>query len=1001
VHDVAETHRRLLITWARGGGTRIHDVTVIGVRGIDLEVHARQFPPSVTRAHPSIRGVVLRQTDGVADVLCSVVVGRRDELHALSTALDRAEAARGGVVVLTGEAGIGKSRLTREAMAKAERNGMLLAVGRAIPAGDGTPFGPITEALLHVLRHGGLPDDAALAPWLPVLTAIVPAMGGVAQADAVPAARGEAVLRLLRGVGAEAGVVVVLEDLHWADPDTLGIVEYLAGNLRRERILCVITVRSETPSAGLELVRRLRGRDGVVHLPLTRLDDDEVAEMVRACAPGAGDGVFSRVQDSAEGIPLLVEELLASPGVPRSFTDTVEARLIEFSPQERSVLEAAALLGRRFDWHLLPAATGLAPELVTQSLERAVRCLLITVEGDTFRFRHALTRDAVVDAMLPPRRSRLAAQVLEVLEPAGTEPADGYLELAADLAVRAGDGARAGALLVASGRASLARGALATAVETLRRSTAVSGGRGGIVTAAERMLLEALSLAGRVDEAISVGAELIGQLESDGATVEAAEVHLQLAHAAVSATRWNVAASHLAAAKAMLASEERSDLVARLLVVEAEVALAGDDVERSRQLASAALAARDAGAEVRCQALEILGRCERLADLSSARRRFEQALAIAETEGLPFWRLRALHELGTIEMFERGGIDRLEEARRSATELGALSTLAVLDLQLAVTRNAEFSLDASAEHARQALELAERLGLDQVKGKALFFLAENGSHRRERDEMERYLGLALAASPHDPSGEAWAWGARGTLSFLEGDWEGALQSLARAAEIFAGLPHAEPAQFRALWPLLLASVADPRAEAALIEASGAGIDRAFANAGVLGYAEAVLLGRREPVRATERARESDAILAVFSGPWPHFARLCASGPALENHWGEPDRWLQAAEACFAALGFDRLEERCRVLRHPPVRDPWLLFGVTARESDVLRLVAEGLNNKEIAVRLHLSPRTVEKHLESLMRKTGTRSRTQLAVTAALRVEDGGESGGTGRAGRTL
>lgn len=932
-------------------------------------------------------------------MLCSVVVGRQDELDALSTAVDQTKTGRGGVVVLTGDAGIGKSRLTREVMAKAESSGMLLAVGRAIPTGDGTPFGPITEALLHVLRHRSVPDDASLVPWLPVLTAIVPAMGGVAQADAAPVARGEAVLRLLRSVGAKAGVVVVLEDLHWADPDTLGIVEYLAGNLLRERILCIITVRSETPSAGLELIRRLRGRDGVVHLPLARLDDQQVAVMVHSCAPSASDGVFARVQDSAEGIPLLVEELLASPGVPRSFTDAVEARLLEFSPDERSVLEAAALLGRRFDWHLLSAATGLAPDVVTRSLERAVACLLIIVEGDTFRFRHALTRDAVLDAMLPPRRSRLAARVLEALDPVGTELADGQLELAADLAVRAGDGARAGALLMASGRASLARGALATAVETLRRSTDVSGGRGQIVTEAKRMLLEALSLAGRVDEAIFVGTELIGQLESEGRTVEAAEVHLQLAHAAVSATRWAVAVSHLAAAKDQLASEERSDLFARLLVVEAEVALAGDDVEGSRELASTALAASDAAPEVRCQALEIVGRCERLADLATARRTFEQALAIAEVENLPFWRLRALHELGTIEMFERGGADRLEEARRSATELGALSTLAILDLQLAVTRNAEFSLEASGAHARQALELAERLGLDQVKGKALFFLAENCSHRREHDEMERYIALALAASPHDPSGEAWAWGARGTLAFLESDWEGALGSLGRAAEIFAGLPHAEPAQFRALWPLLLASMADPRAEPALADARRAGIDRAFANAGVLGYADAVLAGRREPVRATEQARQADAILAVFSGPWPHFARLCAAGPAIENHWGEPGRWLEAAEACFAAHGFDRLQERCRALSHPPVQDPWLMFGVTARESDVLRLVAEGLNNKEIAVRLHLSPRTVEKHLESLMRKTGARSRTRLAVSAALRVEEGGESGGSGPAGR--
>jgi DNA-binding CsgD family transcriptional regulator/tetratricopeptide (TPR) repeat protein len=927
----------------------------------------------------------LRQTDHVADVLCSVVVGRQEEVNALEAALEAAGTGRGGVVVLTGEAGIGKSRLTREVMAEAEKKGVLFAVGRAVPSADAAPYRPLTEAMLQVLRDRPLPEDASLTPWLPALTAIVPALGGDGHGEASAAARGEAVIRLLRRLGGDKGVVVVLEDLHWADPDTLAVVEYLAGNLSHERILCVITARSEAPSAGLELIRRLRGRPGTVHLPLARLDEGHVARMVRACVPAASDRLLSRVQQSAEGIPLLVEELLASPGVPRSFADTVTARLAEFSSEERLVLETAAVLGRSFDWHLLSDATGLGADVVAGSLGRAVECLLITVEGGTFRFRHALTRDAVVEAMLPPRRAQLAARVLSVIEVLDSKLGDGSRELAADLAAQAGDRERAGTLLAISGRTSVERGALATAVETLRRASEMLAGNPELVADTERTLVEALALAGRVDEAITTGNRLIGGLHDGGAATQAAEIHLQLAHAAVSATRWSVAVVHLDAAKELLATEDPPDLGTRVAVLEAEIALAADDVDRSRQLANMALSATGSGADVRCHALEILGRSERLADLAVARQTFERALSIADENGLPFWRLRALHELGTIEMFESGGTDRLDEARRSATELGALSTVAVLDLQIAVASGAQFRLDAGAAHARESLELAELLGLDQVRAKALYLLAENHTYRRDRDEMERYLALALSASSGDPAGEGFAWGARGTLAFLEDDWTGALVALGRAAATFAELPYAEPANFRGLWPLLLASAGDRRAEPAIEEARRAGIDRAFANRGLLGYAEAIVVGRREPSRATELALAADADL-TFSGPWGHFPRLCAAEPARSDHWGDPKRWLHAAADCFAVHSLDPLAARCRNLLDPQKVVGWAHLDITAREVDVLSLVADGLSNKDIASRLQLSPRTVEKHIESLMRKTGTRSRTQLAVTAGPRIE---------------
>jgi DNA-binding CsgD family transcriptional regulator len=126
------------------------------------------------------------------------------------------------------------------------------------------------------------------------------------------------------------------------------------------------------------------------------------------------------------------------------------------------------------------------------------------------------------------------------------------------------------------------------------------------------------------------------------------------------------------------------------------------------------------------------------------------------------------------------------------------------------------------------------------------------------------------------------------------------------------------------------------------------------------------------------AGAAERLLAPFLG-WADLARLYAGEAALADGWGEPRRWLAEARDAFAARGLVRLAKRCSGLLIEPGPGRWRDLGVTTREADVLALVAEGLANKQIAARLYLSPRTVEKHVESLLRKTGARSRTQLVA----------------------
>jgi DNA-binding CsgD family transcriptional regulator len=399
-------------------------------------------------------------------------------------------------------------------------------------------------------------------------------------------------------------------------------------------------------------------------------------------------------------------------------------------------------------------------------------------------------------------------------------------------------------------------------------------------------------------------------------------------------------------------------------------------------LAEKVLAAEDGEADVRCHALELIGRSQRLRDLSAARSAFERALVTAETAGLPLWRLRALHELGTIDMFDHAGVERLAEARQAAEQMGALSTVAILDLQLAAAYTCRWALDTCDGHAQAAEKLAERLGLHQVRAKALAVLTGSAAMRADAARTEVYAAWAVAADPDDQVVDGIGWAARGAAVLLGGDAAAAAEPYGRGMAILGRLPHAEPAGLRALWPLLLAALNDPRASEAIDEAHRLGVGAFRMNRSLIGYAEAIVAGRAgRKQQAGELAASSDVGFTNCGG-WGELARFCAAPIALAGGWGDPARWLAEAEAGFARRGLSQLAEHCRELLKEPAPNPWTALGITTREAEVLRLVADGLSNREIAAELQLSVRTVEKHVEGLLRKTGVRSRTALVSVAA-------------------
>jgi DNA-binding CsgD family transcriptional regulator len=181
--------------------------------------------------------------------------------------------------------------------------------------------------------------------------------------------------------------------------------------------------------------------------------------------------------------------------------------------------------------------------------------------------------------------------------------------------------------------------------------------------------------------------------------------------------------------------------------------------------------------------------------------------------------------------------------------------------------------------------------------------------------------------------------------------------------------------------LIQAAHGDRRAAATLEEIHRLGVGAFHVNRGLIAFAQAVLEGRSgRPARADAIVAEHATVFANCE-TWADLARFIAAPRALADGWGEPVRWLTAARDRFTSLGLHRLAGRCTELLRDVSPNPWAGEGVTDREADVLRLVIAGLTNKEIAAALHLSPRTVEKHVENLLRKTGARSRTELAVTS--------------------
>src|SRR5579859_78602 len=783
--------------------------------------------------------------------LCPTLIGREPEMTVVGQAVESAHNGRGSSILLLGEAGVGKSRLAREAGALGQQRRMLAVWGRCVDGGQSAPYRPFSEALLAGLRGQAPPEVDALRPFKPMLGRLIPhwrdEVAQVAESSVV--LLGEAVLRLLRILAGDRGTLVVIEDLHWADPETLALIDYLSANLAAEPLLLLGTLRSGEPGPAWSMATSLHSRRFAEIVEVRRLSQTDMGQMARACLgqselPTAVDAALAA---SADGLPLLVEDLLAEWAaagqlsragnawqvpenllhmVPLTFAEIIRRRLAALGQDATALLRLAALLGRSFDWRILPGAVGLDDDQALAVLQRAAQMQLIEAESTEgqagFRFRHALTQAAILAELLPAQRARLAARLLELIQRAHAGLPGPWCDLAARLAGDAGAGEQATALLLESGRRALSGGALTTAEATLLHARAFCQAGSVLAADVEEKLMEALALAGKHEQVVAAGPGLLDALARlDASATRLVQAHLRIARACVAASNWRPAAEQLSVAR-QLAEACPAALLPPVNALAAHVALGQGKAESGAGLAEAALAGAERAKlwEVACEALEVIGRTARPRDLREAEAAFDHARRIAEEHGLAIWRLRAMHELGTIDIFTPGaGPERLLQARDLAEQAGALGLAAIVDVQLAAMQIALGDLDAVLALASRSADMAQRLRLNATRATALLFAAEaRGRMGPDRPAMEAALEQAFQAAKGDAVVEseiqAMAWGdCRAMASLVEGDRSRALRELSKAQECFRIAQSSAPSPSRGLWALLTTLESDSGIEA--------------------------------------------------------------------------------------------------------------------------------------------------------------------------------------------
>jgi DNA-binding CsgD family transcriptional regulator/tetratricopeptide (TPR) repeat protein len=360
-----------------------------------------------------------------------VFVGRGPQLQRLADAIGRAREGDPYVILVAGEAGVGKTRFITECVARARADGVEVMTGGCIELGGaGLPFAPIIEALRGLTAGRDSSEvDAILGPGRRELARFVPELGAATPSREGPglayeSAQGrlfEAFLGLINRLAHDRPLLFVAEDVHWADRSTLELLSFVVRNLRDTATVVVLSFRSDELHRRhplLPFLAELERRRPTTRIDLSRFDRMELAEQLSAIGGVEADRELAeRIYVRSEGNPFFAEELLAastaSAYLPEALRDLLIARIGSLTEQTQEMLRIAAAAGSRFDTGLLARVAGWTDQDLHRALREAVEFHVVTPQdglGDAgYAFRHALVQEAVYGELLPDERTRLHA----------------------------------------------------------------------------------------------------------------------------------------------------------------------------------------------------------------------------------------------------------------------------------------------------------------------------------------------------------------------------------------------------------------------------------------------------------------------------------------------------------------------------------------------------------------------------------------------------------------
>ena len=920
-------------------------------------------------------------------VVCPVFVGRREELESLHDARRALAQSHGSVVLLGGEAGIGKSRLLAQFIGSIAGNSRPRHVAgvECIEHAE-QPFGPFRTLLAALAKNTPAEHPAAALRALEQLTATAdPAAGRLEKTELFAG-----VAAFLRSIASKRATIITIEDIHWADSSTLELLVYLASRVAGTRLLIVATYRSDELEARPELfasISRLSREPTVSRIMLEALDPEQTGELIAAALRGRAMLASEQRNDvirRSEGNPFFAEELLKEAletpdrsrrsSLPISIRGMIADRLALLSPEHRRIVTHAAMLGYRFEPELLAMTLGCELDDVLPALRRG-RDLNIFVQdeglGARFRFRHALIRQAARGDLLNVEARKVHERILLTLE--ALPDSERHLDAMAYHAFEARDAEKTLRYSETAAAGALATSALPEARALYEQALAVAPDRASAARLLERV--------GTVSEA-------------QGAISEASERYESALHAYRDLGDFDMAA--LMAGKAAIC---RNNLGDRSAVSFGTTFLAehGEQVGASaRDVLLASLARLATIHYENKRASELLAAVVAPSDLPPMpwQNYMTAKMDLLWFDGnMPAWSEiaeRLFEAAGSLKPYNMlvtffsiaqsavwlGRRDITERALLRASRIPERTDFAALHVHgLSVQALHAYyfgSLEDARAHIREALRGSESVVSQMALATIVPLVAvELGDETLTTPAMLAEISDARrsAGNPDDASilaaGAAW--------SLAHGKHADARADLRRA---LAYLPHAMPSSgdllFLAARHLELADVEPLRR---LI-----GLENFLPN-DVVGHANARLAGAvleqrfGDEKHADEMA--SEAAVGYHELGWPLF-----EARALEIA-GDSAKARALFVACGAAARVRPLAAHSQGAASPAAPGK-----LSERELAVARLIAAGSGNAAIGEQLSVSVKTVEKHIASIFEKLAVKNRAQIAAVVAREEHEG-------------